>query len=87
MLGRAVHHGCTEPFKRLVEDVIGPNCIYTGLYHRDLDWVEVFSGLGNLSEAMAKVSRRINCLTVKFTRSVLGSITSKLILPRQTSMG
>ena len=63
MLGRAVHHGCSEPFKRLVEDVIGPNRIYTGLYHRELDWVEVFSGLGNLSEAMANVSRRIISLT------------------------
>ena len=56
LLCRAIHHGCCAPFKGLVESILGPDQLVTGLPHRDLDWVEVFSGKGHLSQAMADVA-------------------------------
>ena len=58
LLRRAVHHGCSEPFKQLVESVIPREYLFSGLpsANRTLDFLEIFAGAGNLSQALANAS-------------------------------
>ena len=52
-LRRAIHYGCSDHFKGLVESVVEGPALYDGLERRDLDYLEVFSGQGNLTQCLA----------------------------------
>ena len=53
---RAIHFGCSDEFKRLVESLVEGEELYNGLRQRDLDYAEIFSGRGHLSEALNDVT-------------------------------
>ena len=53
---KAIHFGCSDEFKRLVESLVEGEELYNGLRERPLDYVEIFSGRGHLSAALNDVA-------------------------------
>ena len=56
LLTRAIHHGCSRPFQRIVEKILPGDQLQTGLAHRDIEFCEVFAGEGHLSQALGEVA-------------------------------
>ena len=56
LLGRAIHYGCSQPFKAMVERIVPAQYLYSGVPFRDLDYCEIFAGRGHLSQAMAEAT-------------------------------
>ena len=52
LLRRAIHFGCSEGFKRHVESLVDGEALFNGISHRDLDFAEIFSGCGHLSQQL-----------------------------------